>query len=195
MDDLTRQQMELVKNANPEQRAQIRTQHAVLSGQIKQKIPLELPIDQNAEEEARRRKTDPSAKKPQGGRKSRRKSKTSRKTRRGGFSDGAIPYGKRCVFPDSSVRSETRTFAARETVCYRGAVDPTPKSAYYISTPSPQAHMVEPTVRSEPPTLVPWFMVGKLVDNAGTGAAEQGMGTGTVTGPLLARSSGGRRRR
>jgi len=189
LDELEKKQRELMKNATPAQKAQLATQNMIIKHQMKNP-PVELPIDKDATFEAQSPE--------KGGRKSRRKVRKTRgrrKTRRGGFGDGAIPYGKRCVFPDSSMRSETRTFAANEIVCYRGPVDTTPKSAYYISAPSPQAHMVEPTLRSEPPTLVPWFMVGKLVDNAGTGAAGQGMGVGTATGPLLARSSGGRRRR
>ncbi len=143
-----------------------------------------------------------------------------RRTYRGGFTRGAIPYGKTCVFPDASMMSETRTFTANEIVCYREPMQPV-RSANYISTPSPQAHLVEKTL-DDTQLLVPWFMVGKLVDStpttsnqptgpgdgtsasgqptaspgfsnepSGTGASGQpATATGSQNGPLLGRSMG-----
>ena len=136
-----------------------------------------------------------------GRRKSKKAKKTRgrRKSRRGGFTKGAIPYGKQCVFPDSSMVSETRMFTAGELVCYREPVDVVPKSAKYVSGQGPQAHVVERTL-DDTQTVVPWFMVGKLVPTSasspglsnqpsGTGASGQpGATTGSWSGPLLTRS-------
>ena len=78
---MLQKQMELVKNATPAQRAQIQEQNKLIKQQVK-KAPQELPIDQDANEEAQRQKTAPNAKKPKGGKKSRRKGKKSRKVTR-----------------------------------------------------------------------------------------------------------------
>lgn len=125
-----------------------------------------------------------------GGRKSKKAQKTRgrRKTRRGGFTKGAIPHGKMCVFPDLSMQSETRTFSSGELVCYMDPGDPTPKSATYIARMNPYVHRIQ-QAKDDVEVYAPWHLVGKLVDEAsGTGAAGQGMGTGSSSGPLLARS-------
>ena len=106
-----------------------------------------------------------------------------RRSYRGGFTRGAIPYGKTCAFPDSSAMSETRTFTANEIVCYKNPMNPSepPKSGTYINTPSPHVHLIDtsPDDTHEVQILVPWFMVGKLIDAPGTSNQPTGPGSGT----------------
>jgi len=75
-------QMDLVKRSTPHQRAQIATQNAIISHQMKTGIR-ELPIDPEMKEEAQRQRTNPKSSGPgKGGRTKRRRStKKSRKSR------------------------------------------------------------------------------------------------------------------
>lgn len=79
MDDLERQQRELMKNATPAQKAQLRTQNQIIKYQL-ENPPVELPIDQDAKNELKSEHAKPEKGPGKGGKKSRRsKSKKSKK--------------------------------------------------------------------------------------------------------------------
>ncbi len=92
--------------------------------------------------------------------------------------------------------SETRTFVPGELVCYMDPGNPTPKSATYVTVMNPYVHRIQQTI-DDVEVYAPWHLVGKLVEEtSGTGAAGNGVASGSSSSPLLARSNvGGRKRK
>lgn len=139
---------------------------------------------------------------------SRRRKYRRRMTRRGG---GPIPAGAVCTYPTQAERdagTETREFEEGEVVCVRsGTTSAQTTGAYVESTGSGAGLKHKVKITAFPtPLSYPWWNVGKYTpppgsttalplmfsfnQMPGTGAAGQGMGTGSQTGPLLASSPG-----
>lgn len=107
-----------------------------------------------------------------------------------------IPDGATCVFPTASERegTEPREFEEGELVCVQHESGTTKELAVYLRTEGSQ-HIVK---TGDADTLaVIWWRVGKyraptpswMSWLSGTGAAGQGVGTGTVSFPYLFSSS------
>lgn len=197
MDELSKQQMELLAKATPAQRAQIQTQRDLVNYQFRHP-PRELPIDPDAKRDLTSEEAQKHAKSQSG--KSRRTRRQTRR-RRGG--------GPTCVYPSQADRegTETREFEEGEVVCIRSetAKGTTESRGSYLRSndkPAILRHIIK--VKDFPNGLsVLWWNVGKytqsfneaafssgFAEGLGTGAAGQGTGTGSATGPLLAASPG-----
>lgn len=170
-------------------------------------MALQRQVEQRRQQQgqARRRKTR--------GRKTR-----GRKTMRGGY---PVPPGVVCTFPTQAEKDagvETREFEDGEVVCVGTPTSPVQMSGTYLRSDTTGAsvrHFVKIHDQYPDGHSLPWYNLGKYSRPAssnsgafdvaafnagfdsvlGTGAAGQGMGTGTQSGPLLAASPAGQGRR
>lgn len=148
----------------------------------------------------------------------RRRKTRGRKTMRGGY---PVPPGVVCTFPTQAEKDagvETREFEDGEVVCVGTPTSPVQMSGTYLRSDTTGAsvrHFVKIHDQYPDGHSLPWYNLGKYSRPAssnsgafdvaafnagfdsvlGTGAAGQGMGTGTQSGPLLAASPAGQGRR